>query len=98
MQKPLRIFLVDDEIPALNRLKDILADCAVVCPHEVLGTAANGMTALVQLAEIHADVVILDIQMPQMSGIEVARRLLDYSHPPLVIFATAFEDYGVAAF
>lgn len=98
MQKPLRIFLVDDEIPALNRLKDILADCAGLCPHEVLGTAANGMTALAQLAEIHADVVILDIQMPQMSGIEVARRLLDYAHPPLVIFATAFEDYGVAAF
>lgn len=98
MHKTLRIFLVDDEIPALNRLKDLLADCMVACPHEVVGTAANGMTALSQLAEIHADVVILDIQMPQMSGIEVARRLLSFAHPPLVIFATAFEDYGVAAF
>lgn len=98
MQKPLRLFLVDDEIPALNRLKDVLADCAHACPHEVVGTAANGMTALAQLAEAHADAVILDIQMPQMSGIEVARKLLDFSHPPLVIFATAFEDYGVAAF
>lgn len=98
MQKPLRLFLVDDEIPALNRLKDVLADCAAACPHEVVGTAANGMTALAQLAEAHADVVILDIQMPQMSGIEVARKLLAFSLPPLVIFATAFEDYGVAAF
>lgn len=98
MQKPLRLFLVDDEIPALNRLKDVLSDCAAVFAHEVVGTAANGMTALAQLAEIRADVVILDIQMPQMSGIEVARKLLDFSHPPLVIFATAFEDYGVAAF
>lgn len=98
MQKPLRLFLVDDEIPALNRLKDVLSDCAAVFPHEVVGTAANGMTALVQLAESCVDVVILDIQMPQMSGIEVARKLLDFSHPPLVIFATAFEDYGVAAF
>jgi two-component system response regulator AlgR len=98
MQKPLRLFLVDDEIPALNRLSDVLADCALVCPHEIVGTAANGMTALAQLAEVHADVVILDIQMPQMSGIEVARKLLDYANPPLVIFATAFEDYGVAAF
>ena len=98
MHKTLRIFLVDDEIPALNRLKDLLADCVTACPHEVIGTAANGMTALTQLAEIHADVVILDIQMPQMSGIEVARRLLGFAHPPLVIFATAFEDYGVAAF
>ena len=98
MQKPLRLFLVDDEIPALNRLKDVLADCAEACPHEVVGTAANGMIALAQLAEVRADVVILDIQMPQMSGIEVARKLLDFSQPPLVIFATAFEDYGVAAF
>lgn len=98
MQKPLRLFLVDDEVPALNRLKDVLADCAAVFPHEVVGTAANGMTALAQLAEVRADVVILDIQMPQMSGIEVARKLLEFSHPPLVIFATAFEDYGVAAF
>ena len=98
MQKPLRLFLVDDEVPALNRLSDVLADCASICPHEIVGTAANGMTALAQLAEIHADVVILDIQMPQMSGIEVARKLLDYANPPLVIFATAFEDYGVAAF
>ncbi len=98
MQKPLRLFLVDDEVPALNRLSDVLADCALICPHEIVGTAANGMTALAQLAEVHADVVILDIQMPQMSGIEVARKLLDYANPPLVIFATAFEDYGVAAF
>ena len=98
MQKPLRLFLVDDEVPALNRLSDVLADCASICPHEIVGTAANGMTALAQLAEIHADVVILDIQVPQMSGIEVARKLLDYTNPPLVIFATAFEDYGVAAF
>lgn len=98
MQKPLRLFLVDDEIPALNRLKDVLADCAHSCPHEIVGTAANGMTALAQLAEIHADIVILDIQMPQMSGIEVARKLLNVNEPPLVIFATAFEDYGVAAF
>lgn len=98
MQKPLRIFLVDDEMPALNRLKDLLADCMEAFPHEIVGTAANGMTALAQLADTHADVVILDIQMPQMSGIEVARRLLGLAHPPLVIFATAFEDYGVAAF
>ena len=98
MQKPLRLFLVDDEIPALNRLKDLLHDCAAACPHEVVGTAANGMIALAQLAEIQADIVILDIQMPQMSGIEVARKLLNFSRPPRVIFATAFEDYGVAAF
>lgn len=98
MKKPLRIFLVDDEIPALNRLSDLLADCMTEFPLEIVGTAANGMTALAQLAETQADLVILDIQMPQMSGIEVAQKLLGLPHPPQVIFATAFEDCGIAAF
>ncbi|WP_028453924.1 LytR/AlgR family response regulator transcription factor [Chitinilyticum litopenaei] len=98
MSNPLRIFLVDDELPALNRLQDILADCQHEFPHVVVGTATNGMTTLSQLVEHPADVIILDIQMPQMSGIEVARKLLELPHPPAVIFATAFEDYGVAAF
>lgn len=98
MKKPLRIFLVDDEIPALNRLSDLLADCMTEFPLEIVGTAANGMTALAQLAETQADLVILDIQMPQMSGIEVAQKLLGLPHPPQVIFATAFEDRGIAAF
>lgn len=98
MNKPLRLFLVDDELPALMRLQDLLGDCAQECPHVVVGTATNGMTALPQIAEHDIDVVILDIQMPQMSGIEVARKLLNLSRPPAVIFSTAFEDYGVAAF
>ncbi|QLG89168.1 response regulator transcription factor [Chitinibacter bivalviorum] len=98
MNKALRLFLVDDELPALMRLQDLLADCAEECPHTIVGTATNGMTALPQIAEHEIDVVILDIQMPQMSGIEVARKLLNLSRPPAVIFATAFEDYGVAAF
>jgi two-component system response regulator AlgR len=98
MTKPLRLFLVDDELPALNRLQDVLGDCQHDCPHEVVGTATNGVTALARLAELDVDAVILDIQMPQMSGIEVARKLLALARPPAVIFSTAFEDYGVAAF
>ncbi|MBE9608153.1 LytR/AlgR family response regulator transcription factor [Chitinilyticum piscinae] len=98
MSKPLRIFLVDDELPALNRLQDLLADCRNEVEHTIAGTATNGMTALAQLAEHPVDLVILDIQMPQMSGIEVARKLLELPHHPAVVFATAFEDYGVAAF
>jgi two-component system, LytTR family, response regulator AlgR len=98
MTKPLRLFLVDDELPALNRLQDVLGDCQHDCLHEVVGTATNGVTALARLAELDVDAVILDIQMPQMSGIEVARKLLGLAKPPAVIFATAFEDYGVAAF
>ena len=98
MNPALRLFLVDDELPALNRLQDILSDCAHDCPNQVIGTATNGISALPQIAEHDIDVVILDIQMPQMSGIEVAKKLMQLSKPPAVIFATAFEDYGVAAF
>ncbi|MEJ2793100.1 LytTR family DNA-binding domain-containing protein [Iodobacter sp. LRB] len=98
MGTPLRLFLVDDEIPALRRLQDVLADVADECPHDVVGTATSGMAALAALAEADADAVIVDIQMPQMSGIELARELSHFSHPPVVIFATAFEEYGVAAF
>lgn len=98
MSKALRLFLVDDELPALSRLRDVLSDCISQCAHEIVGTATNGVTALSRLAELEVDAVILDIQMPQMSGIEVARKLQLLAHPPLVVFATAFEDYGVAAF
>ncbi|MBM5574300.1 LytTR family DNA-binding domain-containing protein [Deefgea sp. CFH1-16] len=98
MNTALRLFLVDDELPALNRLQDLLNDCAQECPNQVIGTATNGMSALPQIAEHDIDVVILDIQMPQMSGIEVAKKLMHLAKPPAVIFATAFEDYGVAAF
>ncbi|MBM3116584.1 LytR/AlgR family response regulator transcription factor [Jeongeupia naejangsanensis] len=98
MTTPLRLFLVDDELPALRRLQDVLVDCADECPHEIVGTATNGMSALGQLADADADAAIIDIQMPQMSGIELARELQAQEHPPAVIFATAFEEYGVAAF
>ncbi|KAF0812404.1 Transcriptional regulatory protein YpdB [Andreprevotia sp. IGB-42] len=98
MTTPLRLFLVDDELPALKRLQDVLADCADLCPHDIVGTATNGISALSQLAEADADAAIIDIQMPQMSGIELARELQHLSQPPAVIFATAFEEYGVAAF
>ncbi|KPC52141.1 LytR/AlgR family response regulator transcription factor [Amantichitinum ursilacus] len=98
MTTPLRLFLVDDEMPALRRLEDVLHDCASECPIEILGTATNGVSALAQLAEADADAAIIDIQMPQMSGIELARELQSLSQPPAVIFATAFEEYGVAAF
>ncbi|GAB7127961.1 LytTR family DNA-binding domain-containing protein [Silvimonas sp. JCM 19000] len=85
-------------MPALRRLEDVLHDCASECPIEILGTATNGVSALAQLAEADADAAIIDIQMPQMSGIELARELQSLSQPPAVIFATAFEEYGVAAF
>jgi two-component system response regulator AlgR len=95
---PLTLLIVDDEAPARARLKDVLADCAAELPAVVAGEAATGREALDWLATHHADVAVLDIHMPGMSGIETARHLQALARPPAVIFATAFDDYALQAF
>ncbi len=95
---PLTIFIVDDEPPARHRLKELLADCAAQFPLEVVGEAGNGQEALDKLAELPAEVVLMDIRMPQMDGIELARHLNKLDHPPVIIFTTAYDAYAIQAF
>ena len=95
---PLTVFIVDDEAPARNRLKEKLADCAVQFPLQLVGEAANGQEALDKLAEEPAEVVLVDIRMPQMDGIELAGHLHKLEHPPLIIFTTAYDAYAIQAF
>ena len=95
---PLTVFVVDDEPPARNRLKDLLADCSVQFPLQVVGEAGNGREALDKLAETHAEVVLMDIRMPQMDGIELARHLNKLEQPPVIIFTTAYDAYAIQAF
>lgn len=94
----LRVFIVDDEPPARNRLRDLLNDCSEQLALEVVGEAGNGREALDKLAEITADVVLLDIRMPQMDGIELAQHLNKLLKPPVVIFTTAYDAYAIKAF
>lgn len=96
--QPLRILIVDDEAPARSRLRDLLADCAAHLPLTVGGEADGGRAALAMLADGVADVVLLDIRMPEMDGIEVAQHLLRLDDPPAVIFATAYDAYAIRAF
>ncbi len=98
IELPLRIFIVDDEPPARNRLRDLLNDCKAQLGLEVLGEAGNGQEALDKLAEISADVVLLDIRMPQMDGIELAQHLNKLPKPPVIIFTTAYDAYAIKAF
>lgn len=102
----LRVFIVDDEPPARSRLRDLLSDCSDQLALEVVGEAGNGQEALNKLMETPADVVLLDIRMPQMDGIELAQHLNKLpkpvmraaNWPPVIIFTTAYDAYAIKAF
>ena len=97
-ERQLRLMIVDDEAPARQRLRDLLTDCAQEVPHVVVGEAASGHAALELLGGTETDVVLLDIRMPEMDGIEVAQHLQLLERPPAVVFATAYDDYAIRAF
>ena len=94
----LRVFIVDDEPPARTRLRYLLNDCGAQLALEIVGEAGNGREALEKLTSIAADVVLLDIRMPQMDGIELAQHLNKLPKPPVVIFTTAYDAYAIKAF
>ncbi len=98
MTEALKVVLVDDEAPARSRLKELIADCAPLAPAKVVGEAANGREALEVLASVKTDLVLVDIRMPQMSGIEFARHALALDSPPAIIFVTAYDEYAIKAF
>jgi two-component system response regulator AlgR len=94
----LRVFIVDDEPPARNRLRELLGDCNEQIALEIVGEAGSGQEALDKLVETPADVVLMDIRMPQMDGIELAQHLQKLDKPPLIIFTTAYDSYAIKAF
>jgi len=94
----LKVFIADDEQPARERLKELLSDIAADLPTEVVGEAANGLEALERLPSGGAQVLLLDIQMPGMGGLEVARHLAGLPVGPAVVFITAHDRHAVEAF
>jgi two-component system, LytTR family, response regulator AlgR len=97
-EAPLRIVLVDDEAPARRRLRELLDDCTSALPLLVVGEAGSGREALNLLGTTPADLVLTDIHMPDMDGIELARHLLKLPLPPVLIFTTAYHEHAIAAF
>jgi two-component system LytT family response regulator len=89
----IRTLIVDDEQPARERLKQLLGAHPDV---EIVGEAGDGVEAAEKIAELSPDLVLLDIQMPGASGLDVAASL---GRPrPAVVFCTAFDQYAVDAF
>ncbi len=92
----MKILLVDDETLARQRLRRLLEDAGE--EHEVVGEAANGVEAVDASHRLAPDLVLLDIRMPGMDGLEAARHLLELPEPPAVIFCTAYEEHAIQAF
>jgi two-component system response regulator AlgR len=90
-----KVLIVDDEKPARDRLRQLIADFG---SHEVVAEAANGEQALSMAATHDPDVVLLDIRMPGVDGIETAHHLNAMETPPAVVFTTAYDEYAIDAF
>ncbi len=98
MDSPLKILVADDELPARNRLKEVLQDVSDAVNLSVVAEAGDGLKTIELLNDTVVDIVLLDIRMPGMDGIEVARHAQNLTRPPAVIFTTAFDAYAVKAF
>jgi two-component system response regulator AlgR len=91
----MKVLIVDDEKPARDRLRQLLQDFD---EYEVVAEAGNGEEALRLAAESSPDIVLLDIRMPGLDGIEAAHHLNKLESPPAIVFATAYDEYAIDAF
>ena len=95
MSLDLRAVVVDDEQLARDELGYLLGQVGGV---EVIGQAGNGVEALTTIDKLQPDVVFLDVQMPGLTGFEVARRMLDARAASHIIFVTAYDQHAIEAF
>ncbi|OGB23154.1 MAG: DNA-binding response regulator [Burkholderiales bacterium RIFCSPLOWO2_02_FULL_57_36] len=94
-----RLFIVDDEAPARARLITLLSDIAEQCPHHLAGTASHAQDALDEIVRTRPDIVLLDVQMPGMTGLELASHLSsELTGAPSIIFISAHDEYALKAF
>src|SRR5213082_4159148 len=93
--KPLKVLIADDEPLAAERLQLLLARAEGA---QLVGTASDGESAIHLTEALHPDLLLLDIAMPGVDGIGVARALAAQKPSPAVVFVTAFDQFAVAAF
>jgi two-component system response regulator AlgR len=93
-----RILIVDDEAPARSRLRDLLDECRETFALAIVDEARTGREALAVLEREKVDIILLDIRMPEMDGMEAARHIAGMEQPPAIIFTTAYDSYAIKAF
>ena len=91
----MKILIVDDEGPARERLKGMLGE---IDPAYALSEADSGLTALIAADRDRPDIILMDIRMPGMDGLEAAYHLTSFNPQPAVIFTTAYQDHAIQAF
>lgn len=91
----MKVLIVDDEPLARTRMQRLLEKIDDI---EIVGEAKSGKEALLRSSVLAPDIVLLDIRMPGMNGLETANHLANLKHPPAVIFTTAFSEHALAAF
>lgn len=91
----MKVLIVDDEKPARDRLARMVSELA---EFKIVGQAKNGREAIDLAASSEADIVLMDIRMPGLDGLQAARHLAEIEHPPAVIFTTAYADHALEAF
>ncbi len=95
MMMPLKLLIADDEAPARNRLRELLGEVSNV---NIVAEAKNGQETLSLANDHQPEIVLLDIRMPGIDGIEAAQHLQKMAKPPAVIFTTAYDSYAMLAF
>ncbi len=95
MTTTLKTLIVDDEALARHRLRSLVEELDA---GEIIAEAKNGQQAIEAIQQQHPDIVLMDIRMPGMDGIEAAKHIASMENPPAVIFTTAYGDYALDAF
>ncbi len=91
----MKVLIVDDEAPARDRLVHMVSS---IDSMETSGQASNGLEAVRMVQDSHPDVVLMDIRMPGMDGLEAARHLSEMDEPPAIIFTTAYSEHALEAY
>ena len=93
----LKVLIVDDEAHARSRLRTLLAECTE--PRvDVVGEAANAVQAVEQIQRTGCNLLMLDVRMPGVDGVQLASRLREMGTPPAIVFVTAYAEHAVEAF